>query len=277
MPSFNADEAGKGQGLQPRVRRPAVAGLFYPGEPGELNDTLETLLAGTSASSAPPKALIVPHAGYIYSGAVASRAYRSLGPAAQMLRRIVLLGPSHRVGFDGLALPAAQAFATPLGSMRVDAAAVSSVRALPAVMVSDRPHAQEHSLEVQLPFLQRLTPAAQIVPIVVGDASPAEVEAVIDALWGDAQTLIIVSSDLSHYHPYDVAQALDADTAQAILQRRDDLPADRACGCVAVNGLARAVRGRGLRAELLDLRNSGDTAGDRRRVVGYGTFAFYDA
>jgi MEMO1 family protein len=274
---FNTDEVDVGCGPGPTVRPAAVAGLFYPEQPGELSSTLETLLGESRASSRPPKALIVPHAGYIYSGAVAGRAYGLLGSSAHVLRRIVLLGPSHHVWFRGLALPTAQAFATPLGLMRVDAAAVSRLRQLPAVVVSDAPHAAEHSLEVQLAFLQRLTPAAEIVPIVAGDASPAEVEALIDALWGDAETLIVVSSDLSHYHPYAIAQALDAETTRAILEGRDDLSGEHACGCVVLNGLARTARKRGLRAELLDLRNSGDTAGERRRVVGYGAFAFYDA
>jgi AmmeMemoRadiSam system protein B len=170
-----------------------------------------------------------------------------------------------------------QAFATPLGVIRIDKAAVSTVRELPAVAVDDAPHAGEHSLEVQLPFLQRLAPAAEIVPIVAGDATPAEVEAVIDALWGGAETLIVVSSDLSHYHPYAAARALDGATARAILDGREDLSGDQACGCVVVNGLARAARKYGLRAELLDLRNSGDTAGDRAQVVGYGAFGFFDA
>lgn len=277
MPRFNTDDAGAVRTPGSRVRPAAVAGLFYPQDPGELSSALETLLGERCASSPAPKALIVPHAGYIYSGAVASRAYGSLGSAARLLRRIVMLGPSHRVWFAGLALPEAQAFATPLGVLRVDAAAVGKLRDLPAVVVSDRPHAAEHCLEVQLPFLQRLTPSAQIVPIVAGDATPAEVEAVIDALWGDAETLIVVSSDLSHYHPYGIAQALDAQTAQAILDGREDLSGDRACGYVVLNGLSRAVRKRGMRAELLDVRNSGDTAGDRQRVVGYGAFAFYDA
>ena len=271
-----------GGGMKPQrpksnVRSAAVAGLFYPGDPDELRATVETLLAGPQARPRLPKALVVPHAGYVYSGAVAGRAYGSLGSAARSLRRVVLLGPSHHEWFRGLAVPAVEAFATPLGVVRVDAEAVNKLRELPAVVISDAPHALEHSLEVQLPFLQRLAPDAEIVPVVAGDATVAEVETVIDALWGGIETLIVVSSDLSHYHPYGIAQSLDAATAQAILAFRQDLSGDQACGCVVLNGLARAVRKRGLRAALLDLRNSGDTAGDRRRVVGYGAFGFYDA
>jgi MEMO1 family protein len=267
----------KPQRPKSNVRSAAVAGLFYPGDPDELRVTVETLLAGPQARPWLPKALVVPHAGYVYSGAVAGRAYGSLGSAARSLRRVVLLGPSHHEWFRGVAVPAVEAFATPLGVVRVDAEAVNKLRELPAVVISDAPHAREHSLEVQLPFLQRLAPDAEIVPVVAGNATVAEVGTVIDALWGGIETLIVVSSDLSHYHPYGIAQSLDAATAQAILAFRQDLSGDQACGCVVLNGLARAVRKRGLRAALLDLRNSGDTAGDRRRVVGYGAFGFYDA
>src|SRR5271166_2656724 len=265
-------------GTRPKsnIRPPAVAGLFYPADPAALGATIDTLVAEPQEPSGLPKALIVPHAGYIYSGAVAGRTYASLGPAARSLRRVVLLGPSHHEWFRGLAIPAAEAFATPLGVVRIDTEAVSKLRELPAVVVSDAPHAREHSLEVQLPFLQRLAPAAEIIPVVAGEATAAEVEAVIDALWDGTETLIIASSDLSHYHPYGIARALDAASAQAILAYRQDLSAEQACGCVVLNGLARAARKHGLRAELLELRNSGDTAGDRRRVVGYGAFGYYD-
>ncbi|HXY96840.1 MAG TPA: AmmeMemoRadiSam system protein B [Steroidobacteraceae bacterium] len=264
-------------GLSPAVRPAAVAGLFYPGSAQQLGATVDALLAGVPARAVCPKALIVPHAGYQYSGPVAAQAFGSLGAAARSLRRIVLLGPSHREWFRGLALPAAEAFATPLGMVRIDGRSAEELRRLPGVVVSDAPHRLEHSLEVQLPFLQRMAPDARIVPVVTGDASPAEVAAVIEALWGSSDSLILVSSDLSHYHPYAVARGLDAATADAILAGDETLSGDQACGCVAVNGLTCAVRRRGLRGELLDLRNSGDTAGDRQRVVGYGAFGFYDA
>jgi MEMO1 family protein len=254
-----------------------VAGLFYPGSAQELSAAVDALLAGVPAHAGRPQALIVPHAGYQYSGPVAAQAYGSLGPGARSLRRVVLLGPSHREWFRGLALPAASAFATPLGLVRIDERAAAELRRLPGVVVSDVPHRFEHSLEVQLPFLQRLAPEAQIVPIVSGDASPAQVASVIEALWGRSDTLILVSSDLSHYHPYAVARGLDAATADAIVAGRETLSGEEACGCVAVNGLTHAARRGGLRSELLDLRNSGDTAGDRHRVVGYGAFGFYDA
>lgn len=261
----------------PKVRPPAVAGLFYPDDPAELSSTVDSLLGGPAVPGPMPKVVVVPHAGYTYSGRVAGRAYGRLGPEARSLRRILLLGPSHRVYFRGFAVPEAQEFATPLGNVHVDAGSLARLHDLPTVTFSDAPHALEHGLEVQLPFLQRVAPAAEIVPVVAGDASPTEVAALIDALWGGADTLIVASSDLSHYHSYRIAQALDAATARAVLEGRDDLTGEQACGCVVLNGLAHAARGRHLRAELLELRNSGDTAGDRARVVGYGAFAFYHA
>jgi AmmeMemoRadiSam system protein B len=259
------------------IRPAAVAGLFYPQEPPHLAAAVESLLDATMRRPAPaPKALIVPHAGYAYSGPVAARAYGTVASTARSVRRIVLIGPSHRECYRGLAVPVAQAFATPLGVIPIDRPAIDELRRLDVILASDVPHALEHSLEVQLPFLQHLAPAA-IVPLLVGDASPAEVESVLDTLWGEPDTLIVVSSDLSHYHPYDIARTIDAATAQSILQGREDLSAEQACGCIAIDGLARIRRKRRLHAELLDLCNSADTAGDRRRVVGYGAFGFYDA
>ena len=274
---FNARAALKAPQLPPiSVRPAAVAGSFYPRDPQELGATVTALLAGHHGPARAPKALIVPHAGYVYSGNCAAQAYGSLGAAARALRRVLLLGPSHREWFRGLAVPTVQAFATPLGTVRVDTAAVSRLCALPAVVRSDAAHALEHSLEVQLPFLQHVAPAAAIVPVVAGDASPAEVAAVIEELWDGAETLIVVSSDLSHYHSYRTARALDSATAKAIVGGRTDLLGEQACGCVLVNGLTLAVRAHGLRAAVLDLRNSGDTAGDKQRVVGYGAFGFFE-
>lgn len=261
----------------PSVRAPAVAGLFYPADRKRLTATVESMLGRSLPPARAPRALIVPHAGYIYSGVVAGHAYALLEKSGRTLRRIVLLGPSHHERFEGLALPAAQAFATPLGEMPVDAAAVRKLRALPRVIVSPSAHAFEHSLEVQLPFLERLAPAAAIVPILTGEASPAEVAEAITSVWDGPETLVVVSSDLSHYHPYAEARERDAATARAIVSGAESLTGDQACGCIAVNGLNHAARGLKLSAELLDLRNSGDTAGDKRRVVGYGAFGYFDA
>lgn len=258
-------------------RRAAVAGLFYPRDPLALDATIAALLREQPAMTPAPKVLVVPHAGYPYSGALAARAYATLGAAAASLERVVLLGPSHRVWLQGFALPVADRFLTPLGALDVDAAVVGRLCSLPGVRRDEAPHRQEHCLEVQLPFLQRVAPQARIVPILVGEATPAEVAAVLEAAWGGAETLVVISTDLSHYHAYDEARRRDADTAAAVLAASGGLRGDQACGCVALNGLARVASQRRLRGELIGLCNSGDTAGDRQRVVGYGAFGFYDA
>jgi AmmeMemoRadiSam system protein B/AmmeMemoRadiSam system protein A len=258
------------------VRAPAVAGAFYPSAAAELQAHVDSLLA--SASSAPaarPKALVVPHAGYVYSGPIAANGYALLRPYRDRISRVVLLGPTHRVAVRGLALPAATAFATPLGEIPVDADAVASLRRLPQVCISDEVHALEHSLEVHLPFLQCVLNRFSLVPLAVGDASTQEVAQALNLLWGTDETLIVISSDLSHYLPYDRARAVDDQTARMILGLTPQLNHRQACGATPVNGLLQVADERGLRPELIDLRNSGDTAGDRNRVVGYASFAFY--
>lgn len=258
------------------VRQAAVAGRFYPRDPEELRRLITGFLASVPPSTEPaPKALIAPHAGYVYSGPIAASAYAQLSPAREVIKRIVLLGPSHFVALEGLAASSAEAFATPLGEVPVDTAAVSSLRALPQVRVLDEAHAQEHALEVHLPFLQVVLGSFSVVPLVVGDASPGQVSEVLDALWGGAETRLVVSSDLSHYLDYPAARQLDGATADAI----EALAAERigesqACGRMPIRGLLQAARARGLRARTIDLRNSGDTAGPRDQVVGYGAFAF---
>jgi len=255
-------------------RPAAVAGMFYPANREELAVEIGSLLAGARPCAPAPKALIAPHAGYVYSGAVAASAYACLAPVHDRIRRVVLLGPAHRVAVRGLAASSASAFRTPLGDVPVDADALSRVAHLPQVCVDDRAHAQEHSLEVHLPFLQGMLDAFAVVPLVVGDASDAEVADVIERLWGGEETLIVVSSDLSHYHPYAEARAIDAGTAQRIARLEAVPDHQHACGATPVNGLLIAARRHGLTPTLLDLRNSGDTAGDRSRVVGYAAFAF---
>src|SRR5512135_107910 len=262
----------------PAIRPAAVAGMFYPEAPTALaaivDDCLGTEAARPAGQARPPKAVIVPHAGYVYSGPTAAAAYARVAPARGSIRRVVLFGPTHRVPVRGLALPSAVAFATPLGNVGVDRGAAEAALALPQVCESDAVHAFEHSLEVQLPFLQSVLGDFEIVPFAVGDATPEEVAEVIEALWGGPETLIVVSSDLSHYHRYADAQAIDRATADAILQLRPNVDHGQACGATPVNGLLLSARKHGLGAELLDLCNSGDTAGDRSRVVGYASFAF---
>ena len=232
--------------------------------------------AGGGLAPGFPKALIVPHAGYVYSGSVAAEAYDRLRPARGIVRRVVLLGPCHRVAVRGLALPEAAAFATPLGQVPIDREAVASLAGLPQVVVNSAVHAEEHALEVQLPFLQRVLGEFSLVPLAVGDATPAQVSEVIEKLWGGEETLIVISSDLSHYHPYDEACAIDRGTARAILDYSTDIDHEQACGATPVAGMLLAAKRHKLNVELLDLRNSGDTAGGRGRVVGYASFAFWD-
>ena len=259
------------------VRPAAVAGAFYPAQTSVLSGTVLALLAkaaaNTESDATAPKAIVVPHAGYIYSGATAALAYAQLAAARGRIRRVVLLGPVHRVAVRGLALPGAAAFATPLGEIEIDLAAVTSLAHLPQVLVSPAAHAQEHSLEVQLPFLQSVLDDFKLLPLAVGNATPAEVAQVLDVLWGGPETLIVISSDLSHFLPYASAQAVDRDTVQQILKFDGTLNHQQACGATPVNGLLLAAKQRGLQVRLLNLCNSGDTAGDKQRVVGYAALA----
>ena len=292
-------------------RPPAVAGSFYPADPRRLALDLRHFLdevkparlplpnplvkllanrlspqagkslvipegegANESLREVHVKALIVPHAGYRYSGAIAASAYATLRPLAARIRRVVLLGPTHRVAVRGLALPAATTFSTPLGEIKLDTDAMHELARLPQVVVSDAVHAQEHSLEVQLPFLQTVLQDFKLVPLAVGDASAEEVAAVLEAVWGGAETLIVISSDLSHYLPAEVSQLVDRKTADEILKLRPLGSHQQACGATPLNGLLLAARAHHLQPHLLDLRNSGDTAGPHDSVVGYAAFAF---
>lgn len=260
------------------TRPTAVAGLFYPAEASLLIREVQDFLESTSISQGvrAPKAVIVPHAGYVYSGAIAASGYARLRPLRDQVRRVVLLGPVHRVPVRGLAIPSVAAFASPLGAVTLDKKALATLSDLPQVVVNDRCHAEEHSLEVHLPFLQSVLGDFKLVPVAVGEASAAQVTEVLEQLWGGDETLIVVSSDLSHYLPYSIAQQVDSATAQDVLDLRTDLSHEQACGATPVNGLLLAARHHGLQAELLDLRNSGDTAGDKSQVVGYAAFAFYE-
>jgi len=257
------------------VRPPAVAGLFYPAERQLLAASVERFLEGVEAArDMRARAVIAPHAGYVYSGAIAAHAYAAIAPWRGVARRVVVAGPAHRVSVAGIAVPSVHAFATPLGRVPLDRAALERLRGLPGVEVSDRAHAQEHCIEVQLPFLQMLLGDFELVPMVVGDASPAEVAAALEAVWEEPHTLVVVSSDLSHYLPWSAARTRDAQTAGTIARMEATLDPADACGAAPINGLLRLARQRGLAARVLDVRNSGDTAGDRDRVVGYGAFEF---
>lgn len=261
------------------VRPPAVAGLFYPADPRVLARDVDGYLeagalldvARPDGTQAAPKALVVPHGGYVYSGAVAGLGYATLAPACGRITRVVLLGPCHRVPVRGLALPGCRAMRTPLGEVPTEAPV-----GLDHVVTRPDVHAAEHSLEVQLPFLQRALGSFTVIALAVGDASASEVAGVLDALWGGAETLIVVSTDLSHYHRYAEAKALDAATIAEVLALRGPLRHDQACGASPLNGLLAAAPGHGLAPVMLGACNSGDTAGDRGRVVGYASFGFLE-
>ena len=257
-------------------RQPAVAGLFYPADPGALHKMVHEMLQ--KAHKLPGhkvKALIAPHAGFVYSGPIAASAYVQLYPFKDTIKRVVLLGPSHRVAFAGLACSSADYFHTPLGDIPLDKDSIGQISRLPQVHMLDLAHQKEHSLEVHLPFLQEVLDDFVLVPLVVGEASPEEVAAVLDQLWGGDETLIVISSDLSHYHDYETAQRMDDQTSYAIESLRpEDIQHESACGRHPVNGLLNLARKRGLHATTIDLRNSGDTAGSRGQVVGYGAYLF---
>ncbi|MFN7942225.1 MAG: AmmeMemoRadiSam system protein B [Thermoanaerobaculia bacterium] len=263
-------------GQPAKIRPPAVAGKFYPADRETLRAEVDALLAAepAGADGSTLRGLVAPHAGYVYSGPVAASAFRLLPPIAARFRRVVLLGPSHQVAFAGIALSSASHFATPLGNVPLDEGAAATIADQPWVFVLDRAHAAEHALEVELPFLQRTLGDFALVPLVVGEAAAAEVAATIEALASDPATLVVVSTDLSHYLDYESARRADRATSQAILARDGAALGERdACGVRPLRGLLAWARERDLAVSRLDLRNSGDTAGGRDRVVGYGAYA----
>ena len=257
------------------IRPAAVSGFFYPAEAEELRTMVNQLMNKATATGVAPKALIAPHAGYIYSGLTAAIAYANLQAIGDKITRIILLGPAHRVYVKGLALCSAEYFATPLGNIAIDQDAVKSLKKLPQVVKSDAAHQQEHSLEVHLPFLQLLLTNFTLVPLVVGEATPQEVAEALELFWGDPNTMIIISSDLSHYHDYETAKKIDAITTKAIENLEfEKIGSQQACGCMPVRGMLQLARNKKLSVTTLDVRNSGDTAGTKDRVVGYGAWSF---
>ncbi len=260
------------------IRPPAVAGLFYPADARLLHDQVVDLLARARLDDIDPvpapKLLIVPHAGYIYSGQTAARAYSHIAGLRERINRVVLLGPAHRLPVHGFALPASLSFATPLGVVPLSQKDWKVLQQRDDVVVDDRPHAAEHCLEVQLPFLQTVLGHFELVPVLVGAPSPEAVEDLLDMLWGGDETLVVISSDLSHFHRYDQARTMDRRTIDDVMHLRSRITTDQACGAYPVNGALRAAARRGLEPVLLDLCNSGDTAGDRSSVVGYASVAF---
>ncbi len=261
--------------LNEKIRKPAVAGMFYPADKSELAQTIGALLKASAGTNAQPKAIIAPHAGYIYSGPTAAAAYALLAKNST-IKRVVLLGPSHRVGFLGIATTSADFYETPLGKIKLDRKTLDDLAGFPFVKILNQAHTPEHSLEVHLPFLQTTLGDFELVPLVVGDAEPRDVALVLNKVWGGAETLIVVSSDLSHYHDYKTAKTLDDATRRHIENLDETLEGEEACGCRPVNGLLRLARDKNLTVKTLDVRNSGDTAGTKDQVVGYGAWAFYE-
>ncbi|MDD5227485.1 MAG: AmmeMemoRadiSam system protein B [Methylococcales bacterium] len=255
------------------IRQPAVAGTFYPANPEVLQKLLNTYLNAVKSTTKIPKAIIVPHAGYIYSGEVAASAYARLKADADKIKRVVLVGPSHHVYFEGLAVSHANFFNTPLGGIPVDTIAIQNLLTLPFVGYDDEAHALEHSLEVQLPFLQTVLKDFKLIPIVVGNSTAAQVSQALELFYDEVDTLIVISSDLSHYHDYATAQQLDLETSHKIENLQyQQLDSNCACGCVGVSGLLALAEKKSRQIKTVDLRNSGDTAGDKSRVVGYGAY-----
>ncbi len=257
------------------VRSPAVAGMFYPNDSHELRRMVHRFLKETPSEGPIPKAIIVPHAGYVYSGPIAASAYARVAPARDIINKVVLLGPSHRFPLHGLAASSMSYFATPLGQIPIDQSAIEQILPLPQVAIIEQAHIYEHSLEVHLPFLQEVLVEFNLIPLVVGEATPEEVGEVLDQLWGGEETLIVISSDLSHYQDYESARKIDQLTSQAIENLSpEDIHHEQACGRYPINGLLYLAKTYGMRAQTIDLRNSGDTAGPKHQVVGYGAYVF---
>jgi len=257
------------------IRPAAVAGYFYPANSTELRSMINELMSKTIAAGPAPKALIAPHAGYVYSGLTAAIAYANLQSVKDKITRVVLLGPAHRVYLKGIALSSAAYFATPLGNIEIDQDAVKFLKKLPQAIVSDAAHQQEHSLEVHLPFLQTILNKFTLVPLVAGETSPQQVAEVLELFWGEPDTIIIISSDLSHYHDYETAKRIDAGTTNAIENLDlENIGPEQACGCRPMCGMLQLARTKKLLVNTLDVRNSGDTAGTKDRVVGYGAWSF---
>jgi len=255
------------------VREPAVAGKFYPANADELRAAIRGYVPPVSTPTVSPKGIIAPHAGYVYSGPIAGKAYAALRGLRGRIERVLLFGPSHFVRVRGLAVPSSDTFVTPLGRVPIDTEAVQLALTLRQVVVNETAHSREHSLEVHVPFLQEVLGEFKLVPFAVGEATPGEVAEVMELLWGGAETLFVVSSDLSHFHDHDTAARLDAETSRRIESLRFEvLSGDQCCGFKSIGGLLQAARARGLHARTLDLRNSGDTAGSQDRVVGYGAY-----
>lgn len=266
------------------TRAPAVSGLFYNDSPISLRrQVLEFLAAASSAEdrsatkNSELKAVVVPHAGYIYSGPVAAFAYKEIQKEAAHFKKIVLIGPSHHVPFQGVAVPKMNTFATPLGSVSVDLSLKQIALNFSFVIENDEPHRKEHSLEVQLPFLQVALKKFSILPIVIGQASATDLTQLLYKLCTEKDVLIVISSDLSHYLPYNIAQKRDLNTIDHILHfEPEKIEYDDACGRQGIQAFLHYAQSKKLIPILFNYKNSGDTAGDKSQVVGYCSIGFYE-
>jgi MEMO1 family protein len=268
------------QDLLLAVRKSALSATFFEADAQRLASNVDIYLQAPPALSQLPKIIIAPHAGHIYSGQTAGKAYALLAAYAAQIRRVVMFGPAHRVYFKGIALPGAGSFETPLGEMPLDTLGLATIADLPFINTRPDAHAQEHCLEVHVPFLQRSLPNATLVPLLVGDTPHEAVAQVMQRLWGDSETIFVISTDLSHFHTYDQANTIDSATCEKILAFDASLNHDQACGATPVNGALQLAKQRGLRITQIGRLNSGDTAGNtpegRQRVVGYASFALHE-
>ena len=257
-------------------RPPAVANQFYPGNPERLQQTVANLISASKRSALSPKALIAPHAGYMYSGPIAASAYTHLYNIAEPIKTGVLIGPSHRVRLEGLAASRAVCFETPLGDVRVNQEENARLmNRFEWVHYNDNAHALEHGLEVQLPFLQTMLDDFTIVPLVCGDSLPEQVSTVLNILGEDRKTFIVISSDLSHFHDYSTACFVDKVTTEAIeTYTWEAINGKMACGHIAIRGCLQFAKKHHLRVYTVAQCNSGDTQGNKQKVVGYGAYLF---
>ncbi len=254
-----------------------VAGLFYPSEPEELKSMLETFVNTAKSVNNLTRAVIAPHAGYVYSGPIAGSAYKALYSSKENIKNVIILSPSHNCSFDGVATHSAQAFSTPLGDIEVNQELKEKIASLPFIKELDEAFIREHALEVHLPFIQYVLPHAKILPLVVGQTYPEEIQMLIETLWNDPSNAFVISTDLSHFLSYMQAQKLDSLTAKQFERKLfQEIHHEQCCGYFPVRGMLKFAKEHGLKISTLDLRNSADTAGDKGRVVGYGSFMIHN-
>ena len=260
-----------------KIKQADVAGMFYPGEEASLRQMVDGFIQKALSFDLRPRAIIAPHAGYIYSGSIAGTAYKTIAAVRDQIENVIIMSPAHRFYLRGIALHMADAFATPLGNIPVNIGIVKKIKQFSSVQWEERSFIQEHGLETHLPFIQRaFKPGIKIVPMIVGECQESEVAEILESVWEDPRNFVIISSDLSHFHSYADAKKLDRNTVD-LIQNLDSqsLDTEFACGHYPICGLLNLARNRKLKIKALDIRSSGDTAGSKESVVGYGSFAVY--